>query len=156
MRYLLKVLHLLSLAIFFGSIVTYIFMGELVSGEGIASLKVSRELTASGTLYLTLPALFLTGLTGVLMSGKPNTRWLWSKVIGFILIAVNTKAFIYPAIEASVLNFDKPEAYSTAMQQEVIFGGINLFLILSLIAIAVIKPRFKRKSKPQTKPEYAV
>ncbi len=153
MRYSLKILHLISLSIFFGSIATFIFLGEIIPPDDLSALRISRELVASGTAYLTLPALFATGLTGVLMSGKPNTRWLWSKVIGFILIALNTIAFIYPAIEASLLhigthtNGSGSDEFTAAMQQEAIFGGLNLLLIFSLIAIATIKPSFKRKNK---------
>ncbi|MEH6631127.1 MAG: hypothetical protein V7776_09880 [Halopseudomonas aestusnigri] len=153
MKYLLKILHLISLSIFFGSIATFIFLGEIIPPDDLSALKISRELVASGTAYLTLPALFATGLTGILMSGKPKSRWLWSKVVGFILIALNTTAFIYPAIETSLLHMDSHTngsssgAFTAAMQQEAIFGGLNLLLIFSLIAIATIKPSFKRRNK---------
>ena len=153
MRYFLKTLHLISLSIFLGSITTFIFIGEAIPTGDIVALQTSRDLVASGTTFLTLPAFFVTGLTGILMSKKPKSRWLWAKLIGFILLAVNFIAFIYPAIEASVFYLGDPAfgsssvEYISAMQREAIFGGVNLILILSLIAIAAIKPSFKRKKK---------
>lgn len=147
MKSLLKVIHLISLSIFIGSIATYIFLGILIPNDSELAMELNREWVAKSTLYLTIVSLWITGLTGILMSGKPKELWLWGKVIGFICISVNTHLFIYPAIIESKSSLGiNNDVFQNAMQQEAIFGAVNIIIILFLVIIAVLKPKFLKKS----------
>lgn len=143
----LKILHLISLSIFIGSIASYIFFGALIPENDALAMKLNREWVATSTFYLTIVSLWVTGLTGILMSGKPKAPWLWAKLIGFICIVVNTHLFIYPAIIESKTSLGiNNDAFQSAMQQEAIFGAINILIIVCMVTIAVLKPRFSNKS----------
>ncbi len=146
MKKLLKTLHFIGLAIFFGSIAAYIFFGSQIPKNDLAALTLNRQWVASATAYLTIPAMWLVGLTGLLMSGKPKRRWLWIKLVTFAVIALNTHLFIFPAILAS-LSFvgGNPDLFSAAMQREAGFGALNVLLILTLIGIATFKPPLGQK-----------
>ena len=146
MKKLLKILHLTSLSIFVGSIATYIFIGALVPENNEMAMELNRRWIATSTWYLTITSMWVTGLTGILMSGKPKKPWLWAKLAGFIGIGINTHLFIYPAImkSKSSLGTDS-DAFQSAMLQEAIFGAVNIVLILFMISIAVLKPKFSKK-----------
>ena len=147
MKSLLKVVHLVSLSIFIGSIATYIFFGTLIPAGSEMAMELNREWIAKSTLYLTIGSIWSTGLTGILMSGKPKELWLWGKVLGFICIAVNTHLFIYPAIIESKSSLGtNSDVFQSAMQQEAIFGAVNIIIILFMVFIAVLKPAFSKKS----------
>ena len=127
MKSLLKVIHLLSISVFIGSIATYVFIGALVPDNNALAMELNRIWVAKSTLYLTITSIWVAGLTGILMSGKPKQPWLWGKLLGFVGIAVNTHLFVYPAIIASRSTLSvKGEAFQNAMQQEAIFGAINI------------------------------
>jgi hypothetical protein len=147
MKKLLKILHLISLSVFVGSIATYIFLGALVPENNELAMELNRQWVATSTLYLTITSIWVTGLTGILLSGKPNKPWLWAKLTGFIGIGINTHLFIYPAIveSKSFLGINN-DAFQSAMQQEAIFGAVNIILILFMVSIAVLKPKFSRNS----------
>ncbi|NIY83005.1 hypothetical protein [Vibrio hepatarius] len=145
MKSILKVIHLLSFAVFLGSISTYIFFGEIIAKDDLVAMGFNRDWVSTGTAYLTIGSMWITGITGMLMSGVPKKRWLWAKVFGFILIVLNTYIFIYPAIVLSrtALN-DNSELFQSAMLQEAIFGAVNLLLIIILVAVATLKPKLRR------------
>lgn len=146
MKSMLKILHLASLSVFVGSIATYIFFGALIPENSELAMELNREWVATSTFYLTIISMWITGLTGILMSGKPKKLWLWAKLTGFIGIGINTHLFIYPAIVESKSSLGiNNDVFQSAMQQEAIFGAVNIILILSMISIAVLKPTFSKK-----------
>lgn len=145
MKSILKVIHLLSFAVFLGSISTYIFFGEIIAKDNLVAMGFNRDWVSTGTAYLTISSMWITGITGILMSGIPKKRWMWAKVIGFILIALNTYIFIYPAIILSRTTLNNNfEIFQSAMLQEAIFGALNLLLIIILVSIAAIKPKLSK------------
>jgi len=142
MKNSLKAIHIIAITIFFGSIATYIYLGILVPENYPEALALNRQWIAACTGTLTIPALWITGFTGILLSGKPQNRWLWAKLIGFGIAAFNTQVFIYPAILKSVATVESnPTEFQSAMQQEALFGAINVLLILLLIGFAIAKPK---------------
>lgn len=148
MKSTLKILHIIGLSIFLGSIVTYIFFSTLIQADDNLAMALNRQWVATSTYYLTICALWIIGLTGILMSRVPKTYWLWAKLFGFITIAINTHLFIYPAILESNNSLGiNNDLFQTSMQQEAIFGAINIIIIIFLIAIAIVKPRFKKTNK---------
>ncbi|UXI03685.1 hypothetical protein [Photobacterium sp. TY1-4] len=147
LRSILKTIHLVSLCIFLGSIATYIFLGELVPESNQMALALNRQWVLQSTTYLTIIAMCITGLTGVLLSGIPRARWIQIKLIGFVGILLNTFFFVYPAIQSSVELLGKDEqGFEAALMNEAIFGGVNILLILILIVIAIRKPKFSRQA----------
>lgn len=146
MKSLLKILHLLGLSIFLGSIATYIFFGTLIQADDKLAMELNREWVVKSTYYLTITSLWITGLTGVLMSRVPKKPWLWAKLFGFIAIGINTHLFIYPAILKSKSSLGiHNDIFQNAMQQEAVFGAINIIIIVSMVSIATIKPKFSKK-----------
>ncbi|AZZ95136.1 hypothetical protein EUZ85_01330 [Hahella sp. KA22] len=147
MRTLLKTVHLLSIAVFFGSIAAYIFFGAVLPENDLHALTLNREWVAAGTAWLTLPAMWLAGLSGILLSGKPKATWLWIKVGGFVLIALNAQLMVYPAILLSLETVNGAnQVFDHAMLREAVFGAFNVLLILALVVVAVKKPF--RRSRP--------
>ncbi|MBU2713439.1 hypothetical protein [Zooshikella harenae] len=144
MRSLVKTIHLIALAVFLGSIITYIFAGVFIPEGNAHALTLNRQFVFTGTKLLTIPAMLVTGITGLLLMGKPNQRWLWVKLIGFVVIALNTYLFIYPAIDDSVafLSENKIELFDGALMKEAIFGALNILLIIALVFVATKKPSF--------------
>lgn len=146
MRALIKTIHLVSLCVFFGSIATYIFLGAITPEGDPQALALSREWVLTSTTYLTVISMCITGLTGLLLSGKPQRFWVWTKLLGFTVICLNTYFFVYPAIVESNLTLGIDEIkFQAALQNEAIFGAINIILILLLIVVAVTKPKLSRE-----------
>ena len=149
MRTFLKTLHLLGFVGFLGSIVTFIVLGQLLPEKQGLALRFNREWVAACTSYLTIPSLWLAGLSGIAMSGIPKVKWLWLKLFGFAAITANTYLLVNPAIKSSLKYMDTGgEPLTSALQHEAIFGGVNLILILLLIIIAIVKPQWGKRNEP--------
>ena len=147
MKKLFKILHIISITVFFGSIATYILFGELITPNDTQAWELNRLLVAKGTLYLTLPAMWIAGISGLLMSGRPKTRWLWLKLGGFLVAAINTHVFVYPAIMTSLGAVNNNETlFQSAMLDEAVFGAVNVVLIITLVVVAVVKPKLGTKT----------
>lgn len=148
MKKALKVIHLIAVSCFLGSIVTYIVFGALAGKDPVA-LHFNRAWVSSSTIYLTISAMWVAGITGLLMSGIPRANWLRAKLLGFVVILVNTYFLVSPAITQSLQYVDVGgDQFASAVRQEAVFGGVNLVLIVLLIALSVAKP-FGRK-QPRT------
>ncbi|GGY11280.1 hypothetical protein [Paludibacterium paludis] len=142
MKTLLKTLHFVGLSLFLGSIVAYIVAGAVA--ESREALAFSRNFVLAGTLYVTIPAMWVVGLTGMVMSGLPRTAWQKAKGIGFVLVALNTHIFIFPAIRESVdfLRIGNQAMFEHAAMTEAVAGLVNILLILALIVTGVNKRLF--------------
>ena len=138
MKSIFKIVHVIALSIFLGTIISYILIG-ILSGEN--NLSFSRGVVLTGTQYLTIPALWIVGFSGIMLSKKSFQGWKRAKIFGFLLIMFNTHFFILPAIEDSIkyLNLGNLTALDNALFVEAISGSINLLLIVLMIIIAVTK-----------------
>lgn len=146
MKKTLKVIHLVAVSCFLGSIVTYIMFGILAGKEPVA-LHFNRVWVNSSTTYLTISAMWVAGITGLLMSGIPRANWLKAKLLGFVVIVANTYMLVGPAVTQSLQHVDAGgDKFASAVRQEAIFGGVNLVLIVLLITLSVAKP-FGRKQR---------
>ena len=142
MKNLMKIVHLISLCVFFGSIVTYVFLGLITPETDMHALALNREWVLKSTTYLTGVAMCTTGFTGLVLSGKPKSFWVWAKLFSFMLICLNTYFFVYPAIVTSTLALGTDELkFLEALEYEAVFGAFNIVLILMSIVFAVSKPK---------------
>jgi hypothetical protein len=76
MQHFSKLVHLLGLGLFLGSIITFaVASGVPVSGD-LAGLSTVRRVISSGTSFVTLPALCALVASGVaLLWAQGNARW---------------------------------------------------------------------------------
>ncbi|MDH5391798.1 MAG: DUF2269 family protein [Gammaproteobacteria bacterium] len=146
----LKVLHILGLVVFLGSIITFIIASELSNESDLAGLVFARELISTGTLIITIPSMWLVIVTGTgmaIISARLKQTWVRIKFVVSIIIAINAHAFVMSAVKEAtllaktslqkgIIHVDYLQAYT----EESMFGAINVLLILSLIIIAVFKP----------------
>lgn len=157
MRKVLKALHLIGLAAFFGSILSHVstsfIPGAMTDPE---TTLVVRQAIGVATTYLTLPALALLVVTGALLAvvGKwplPRTRWLVLHAIFGLLIVLNAAFVLYPGGQALSLAAADVAAGTRPMDQllalkgrESAFGAANVLLSLAAVFVAVIKPGLGR------------
>ena len=147
MRVFLKTLHLISLSIFLGSIISYIMICEITYDD--ISLSFSRYFIMMGTQFLTIPAMWAVGITGIIISGIPKNLWMKIKAIGFMLVMLNTHLFIFPAIRDAVISLkdNNHVMFKSATSIEAIAGFVNIVLIITLIVVAVKKRQFLSRSR---------
>ena len=150
----LKVLHIIGMALLLGSIFAHIAAGR-VPGAGTepAAMVFARQTIDVATRSVTLPGLALAIVSGILMvllgpAGVLKRRWqLAHMALAAIVVAV-TFIVMIPAgreILATALAIaagSKPaDAFSAVALPEHIWGGVNILLILIVVAIGAIKPR---------------
>ena len=150
----LKVLHLMGLVLFLGSIFGHIVAGILggpVSGDRFLA---AREHIAAATQFLTLPGLGLLLLSGVglwLMGWSvKNSRWLgvhmglavMVTLIAFVVVLPAGADMMALASTDMVANVEKIVA---ANRFEDIGGAVNVLLILIITGLGVAKPKWARK-----------
>ena len=144
----LKVLHLMGLVLFLGSIFGHIVAGILGGGP------VSGDRFLAAPQFLTLPGLGLLLLSGVglwLMSWSvKNSRWLGVHMglaalvtlIAFVVVLPAGAEMMALASTDMVANMEKIVA---ANRFEDIGGAVNVLLILIITGLGVAKPRWARK-----------
>jgi len=144
---LLKVIHLISLAVFIGSIITYIFISAMIENASINEINAGRKIIAEGTGGLTMPALWLMILTGIISGLKKfgfRSRFFQIKTASAAALLINAYLFIIPAVtEATEIALQSaeilPVEYYTAYMKESVFGAVNIMITLTAIILAVWK-----------------
>lgn len=143
----LKLLHIASLVVFLGTIVTFILISSLLDGAGLPNRVFGRQIIATGTHLLTLPALWLAAVSGISM-GLRRQGWkqpfFQFKLALVTLALINAYAFVVPAVMAAqrlaIESFGKgkllPQYHSAAMQ-ETIFGAVNMAIAIMAAVIGV-------------------
>ena len=149
-----KALHLIGVVMFFGSILGHITVG-LVPGanDDPQTALIAREAIAAATTYLTVPGLVLLLLTGFFMIVKGRlpvfkTRWLTLHALIGLLIALNAAFVLYPTGQETLEIASQVATGALPMVQlhvvegrEAAFGAVNVLLCLTMVFIAVVKPR---------------
>ena len=151
----LKVLHLMGLVLFLGSIFGHIVAGILgggpVSGDRFLA---AREHIAAATQFLTVPGLGLLLLSGVglwLMGWSvKNSRWLGVHMGLAVLVTLIAFVVVLPAgaemmALASTDMVANMEKIVAANRFEDIGGAVNVLLVLIITGLGVAKPRWVRK-----------
>jgi hypothetical protein len=153
----LKVVHIVALSLFLGSIFSHILLGQLAeSVSGIVVFSSLYHAKYMETLLLTSSGLLLMLITGAAMlverKLKPfKLRWLSVKLVIVIMISVNGFFILTPIgkelddFAASAVSLDLIDPHFWQLKkEETIYGVVNLLLILVTIAISISKPRFFR------------
>lgn len=131
-------------------------MATSVAGTDLHALVVARGIIRTSTIAITIPALWCSVITGVLLarsSARPRPRWLKAKLAIVGSIVVNTHLLIAPATRAALTaardalaSGALAPAYHRADLVETVAGSINVLLVLALLALAVLKPNLRRVS----------
>jgi len=150
-RNLLKVIHLLGLVTFLGSILVFILVSELNNHASLERLAAAREIISTGVLVFTLPGMWLAVLSGIALayrSGRLRNGVVQLKAALSLLIVVNAHLMVVPNVtKATAVAQQSLQAgsldpqYAHLYLMESVFGGVNVVLIFTLIILAVAKLR---------------
>ena len=148
---LLKLLHLVGVAAFVGSV-----FGHIVSGLTVPWSDDARGGILDITNTVTLPGLAVAVATGFAMMvlkriDPRRAPWLAVHAGLGLLIVANALLLVVPAgrvmaAEAAKLGgtaFDAL-AYLDALKVEAIAGGVNLLMAVATMALAIAKPAWRR------------
>lgn len=146
----LKIAHLLGMTLFLGSIFGHVFLAAMagnVSDPGAQAALINAKHVS--TNVMTLPGLAIAGLTGLALAwrkGLAGRPWLRIKVVLVMAAALNGALFLAPlgARLAALAAAGGGSEMAALGQRESVLGAVNLALILAVIVIAVVKPRFGR------------
>lgn len=150
---IVRLIHILGFVFFLGSISTFILISVLSSETTVANLAYGRKIISTGTQLLTIPGIWMLTISGMVvgfLQGALRERFLLWKMLLVALILGNTYLFIAPAVHSatelaaqSVEHGSLLAAYTTAYNQESVFGGINILLALMTAALGVRQIRSK-------------
>lgn len=152
MRKTTRMIHLLALCLFVGSIPAHIFVGRLAGpAQGTEAFAVYLTAKQSLTTGLTFTGLVLTLITGALLAasskGVFRQRWLRLKLILTPLIVINGALILSPLGErmkdmaVAAAAGPLPAEFHAAVTREAVAGAINLLLILAIVALSVFRPK---------------
>lgn len=161
----LKLLHLVGVAAFLGSIFGHILLGlALPWSHDPAAVQFARDGVRDATMAVTLPGLALTVLTGLLLArarpvgqggGLRGSPWLMLHASLGALIVANALLVVVPAgaelaAAVSSLGTDRFDAVAhlNAKIREDVAGAVNVLLTLVTMAVAIAKPRLRRYGAP--------
>jgi hypothetical protein len=152
MRTSLRLLHLIGLVLFLGSILTFIVASSVPATGDVTSLVVARRVISAGTNVLTLPGLGLLIATGIGLMWRRlrlrDHRWLQVMALAAGLIALNGFLFVLPAVrratalaEESLALGTVSAAYTRAYVAESSAGSVNVILGLAAMVAGVVGAR---------------
>lgn len=153
MNKVLKIFHLIGLAVFLGSIPGHILLGRMVEAitdpGQVAQLLQAKHLA---TAALTIPGLAVAVVSGAALLARRRellrSGWMRAKLGLVAVVVVNSLFFLLPL--ASEIAATGNDALSGAVvasrlaaldSREDILGAVNLLMILAIIAVSVTRPR---------------
>ncbi|MGO9485911.1 MAG: DUF2269 family protein [Rhodomicrobium sp.] len=152
-----KVIHIIGVAMFLGSIFAHIATGLVPGAAGNPPAMVfARQAIELATRYVTVPGLAIAIVSGALMvasgySGFIKRRWLVLHMAAVAAVAAITVTVMLPAghslvaaANAVVAGTMTPEAFAASAMREHLFGAVNIFLALAAIVLGVAKPHLRR------------
>lgn len=150
---LFKLIHIVGLAMFAGSIATYVIVSSIIEGADLIEIAFGRTIITTATQLITMSGLWvvvITGLAMVILGGLSRKRFIWFKFVMGLVVILNAYLFVLPSADLATLIANQsvqagellPD-YMGAYMDESIFGGVNLLLALSASAIAVWKVGYK-------------
>ena len=152
-----KILHLLGFVMFLGGILGTIVM-NIVAGNSADPVLINdqRQFVSAMTLRLTVPGMWITILSGLLMVWlrKYNLfklRWLTIKAALALVILLNGTFILAPFVSKVTALAAQSAAqgildanYFTLKASEDMFGAINILFILTPAIVALVKPMEKK------------
>jgi len=157
MKNTFKLLHLIGLVMFMGSILSFIAMNKFVGASTDAMLiSHQRQFVSAITWALTIPGMWILIIAGSLtaLTGKYRLiehRWLITKLALAALILINGTFFIAPLVsqvtsiaEQSAIQGQLLPTYMPLKTKEDMYGIANFLMILIVIFLAIFKPSFRR------------
>ncbi len=151
----IKVIHIIGVVMFFGSILGHAIAGVVsASSNDPAVFNIVRQVIEVETMYLTLPGLVIFTLSGIAMIviGKMPVRKIKWLAVHFgvgVLVILNAFIVLIPIgteiLEASqnvVAGSVSAETVPALKNREAVFGALNIVACLVLITLAVLKPKF--------------
>ena len=145
MKSVIKFIHLLGIILFLGSIFTFILVSALVQDKPLSDLAFGRQVIAAGMKMLTLPALWIILLSGILLGkGKWQGKYFQVKLALGLVILLNAHFVIADAVlhasrlaaGASVTGVLSPD-YLLAYTKESVMGAVNVLLALFAMGYAL-------------------
>lgn len=153
----LKVIHVLGVVLFLGSVFAHIAAGQIPVTPGSSAILTARQVIDLTTRYVTLPGLGIAIVSGALMaakgySGALKRRWLMLHMAAALAVAVISVTVMAPAgreilaaAGALAAGNLSPEALSAIALREHVFGAVNILLAIAAIVLGVVKPRLSRR-----------
>lgn len=151
---LIKILHLLGLTLFLGSIFGHIVESGLGGEIGSAGFLAAREAISAATRALTLPGLGLAIATGLALALMSKVKRGWMAAHGglALAVAVITAVFVVPAgnraesaAEAIARGEAVPADAGAALVIERAAGTVSVILTIAIVSLGVIKPALTRR-----------
>ncbi len=151
----LKVIHVIGIIMFFGSILGHAIAGIVsASSKDPVVFNIVRLVIETETIYLTFPGLIIFTLSGIAMIvvGKmpiSKIKWLAIHSVIGVLVILNAFLILIP-VGSEILEISQkivdgsiaPEAMYELKNKEAMFGAFNILACLILVILAVIKPKF--------------
>ncbi len=150
----LRVIHILGIVMFFGSIIAHTVASIFAStSDDTQILYIVRQVMQAETKFVLIPGLFLFLFSGIAMIkvnkvGLKKSRWLMLHAVIGLLVVLNAFFILLPAgrellelshqVAGGGLSI---EAIQAAKKTESLFGGINLIFCLILIVLGITKPK---------------
>ncbi len=155
----LKLLHLLGLALFLGSIVCHVVASTLggTPGGGAEFIAARRQILLASQ-WVTMPGLGLAVVTGLIMVVRTRRRPRWMLVHGALAWLVVTLALIVviPTVSAVLdgalaiaRGSGDVAAVAAGYQLESAVGVANILLALAIMTLAIWRPRLGREADAQ-------
>ncbi len=148
----LKLLHLVGLALFLGSILCHVAASVLGGAPGgSAEFIAARRQILFASQVVTMPGLGLAVVTGLIMAIRTQRRPTWMLVHGGLAVVVLVLALtiVMPTVSAILdgalavaAGGGDTAAVAAGYRLESAVGGINVLLTLAMMALAVWRPRF--------------
>jgi hypothetical protein len=143
-----KLVHLLGLVLFLGSIFTFAVASGVPASGDLPSLATVRRVISAGTTSLTLPGLFLLVASGAgLLRGRARLvrqAWLRVMLVAGLVIVANALLVVVPAVRSAtslaqeaVAAGQRPAGYARAYAVESAAGAANIVLALLATAAGV-------------------
>jgi hypothetical protein len=149
-----KLVHLLGLALFLGSVLAFAVASSVPPSGDLGALVVARQVISAGTNALTLPGLCLLIVSGIGLAAANrhvvDQPWVRVMAAAALLIVANSVIFVIPAVrsatalaEAGVASGRLAGEYRLAYLTESVAGGVNILLAVAATVAGVW--RFNRQ-----------
>ncbi len=153
-----KVVHVIGVAMFLGSIFAHIAAGMVPGATSDPQVMLlCRQVIDFATRYVTLPGLAIAIVSGAIMMatayrGLFKRRWLILHLTAALIVAAISVTVMVPAGRAILAaagavtrGEGSLQAFAAAALREHLFGAVNIILAIAAIVIAVAKPRLSQR-----------